>query len=227
MMNKISLAINAVLVIAVGVLYYFHFSGKKDEVVTDADLLANRDSISRNLTMVYVNIDSLLTNYEYVDDVEKQLEAKRNTMLSQISSKSSQLESTLGSKAEALQRKAQEFEAKAEGMSQAIQQIKMQQLQEEDQALQQQSMEAQQAIGQLKEELGAQLMQEEANLNEDVQQLITEYLEKYNKDHNYTFVLAKGTGAGVLLANDALDITSEILAGLNKEYEEKKKEEKK
>ena len=226
MMNKISLAINAVLVVAVGVLYYFHFSGKKDEVVTDADLLANRDSISRNLTMVYVNIDSLLTNYEYVDDVEKQLEAKRNTMLSQISSKSSQLESTLGSKAEALQRKAQEFEAKAEGMSQAIQQIKMQQLQE-DQALQQQSMEAQQAIGQLKEELGAQLMQEEANLNEDVQQLITEYLEKYNKDHNYTFVLAKGTGAGVLLANDALDITSEILSGLNKEYEEKKVQEKK
>ena len=108
MMNKISLAINAVLVVAVGVLYYFHFSGKKDEVVTDADLLANRDSISRNLTMVYVNIDSLLTNYEYVDDVEKQLEAKRNTMLSQISSKSSQLESTLGSKAEALQRKAQD-----------------------------------------------------------------------------------------------------------------------
>lgn len=226
-MNKISLAINAVLVVAVGVLYYFHFSGEKDEVVTDADLLANRDSISRNLTMVYVNIDSLLTNYEYVDDVEKQLEAKRNTMLSQISSKSSQLESTLGSKAEALQRKAQEFEAKAEGMSQAIQQIKMQQLQEEDQALQQQSMEAQQSIGQLKEELGAQLMQEEANLNEDVQQLITEYLEKYNKDHNYTFVLAKGTGAGVLLANDALDITSEILAGLNKEYEEKKVQEKK
>jgi outer membrane protein len=226
-MNKISLAINAVLVVAVGVLYYFHFSGKKDEVVTDAALLANRDSISRNLTMVYVNIDSLLTNYDYVDEVEKQLEAKRNDMVSAISKKSSQLESTLGSKAEALQRKAQEFEAKAEGMTPALQQIRMETLQKEDQALQQESMEAQQTIGQMKEDLGAQLMQEEAQLNEEVQQLITEYLEKYNKDHNYTFVLAKGTGAGVLLANDALDITSEILAGLNKEYEEKKKEEKK
>ncbi len=112
-------------------------------------------------------------------------------------------------------------------MSQAIQQIKMQQLQEEDQALQQESMEAQQAVMELKESLGAQLMQDEAALNDEVQQLITDYLEKYNKDHNYTFVLAKGTGAGVLLANDALDITSEILEGLNKEYEEKKKEEKK
>ena len=226
-MNKLSLGINAVLVIAVGVLYYFHFSGKKETTVTDAALLANRDSISRNLTMVYVNIDSLLTNYKYVEEVEKQLEGKKNTMLSEISKKSSQLENKLGSKAEALQRKAQEFEAKAEGMSQAIQQIKMQQLQEEDQALQQESMEAQQAVMELKETLGAQLMQEEADLNDEVQQLITDYLEKYNKDHNYTFVLAKGTGAGVLLANDALDITNDILDGLNKEYEEKKKEEKK
>ncbi len=226
-MNKLSLGINAVLVIAVGVLYYFHFSGKKETAVSDADLLASRDSISRNLTMVYVNIDSLLTNYKYVEEVEKQLELKKNTMVSEISKKSSQFENKLGSKAEALQRKAQEFEAKAEGMSQAIQQIKMQQLQEEDQALQQEGMEAQQAVMELKETLGAQLMQEEADLNDEVQQLITDYLEKYNKDHNYTFVLAKGTGAGVLLANDALDITSEILEGLNKEYEEKKKEEKK
>jgi outer membrane protein len=226
-MNKLSLGINAVLVIAVGVLYYFHFSGKKETTVTDADLLASRDSISRNLTMVYVNIDSLLTNYKYVEEVEKQLEAKKNTMLSQISSKSSQLESKLGAKAEALQRKAQDFEAKAEGMSPSLQQIRMQTLQEEDQALQQESMEAQQTIMELKETLGAQLMQEEADLNDEVQKQITDYLEKYNKDHNYTFIVAKGTGAGVLFAHDALDITNDILEGLNKEYEEKKKAEKK
>lgn len=226
-MNKLSLGINAVLVVAVGVLYYFHFSGKKETTVSDADLLASRDSISRNLTMVYVNIDSLLTNYKYVDEIEKQLEAKKNVMLSQISSKSSQLENKLGAKAEALQKKAQDFEAKAEGMSPTIQQIKMRALQEEDQELQQESMEAQQTIMELKETLGAQLMQQEAALNDEVQQKITDYLEKYNKDHNYTFILAKGTGAGVLLAHNALDITTEILAGLNKEYEEKKKAEKK
>lgn len=226
-MNKLSLGVNAVLVIAVGVLYYFQFSGKKETAVTDADLLASRDSISRNLTMVYVNIDSLLTNYKYVKEVEKQLEAKKNTMLSQISSKSSQFESKLGAKAEALQKKAQDFEAKAEGMSPSLQQIRMQTLQEEDQALQQESMEAQQAIMELKETLGAQLMQDEADLNDEVQKQITDYIEKYNKDHNYTFIVAKGTGAGVLFAHDALDITNDILDGLNKEYEEKKKEEKK
>ena len=226
-MNKLSLAINAVLVVAVGVLYYFHFSGKKDEVVTDVNLLANRDSVSRNLTMVYVNIDSLWEQYEYVDEINTQLEAKKNTMLSQISSKTSQLEGKLGAKNEAFQKKVQEFEAKAEGMSQAIQQIKMQQLQEEDHALQQESMEAQQAIMQLKETLGGQLMQDEAKLNADVQEIITAFLEKYNKEHNYTFILAKGTGGGVMLAHDALDITSEIVSLLNKEYEEKQKEEKK
>ena len=226
-MNKISLVINALLLAAVGVLYYFHFSGKKEEVVTDANLLASRDSVSRNLTMVYVNIDSLWEQYDYVDEINIQLEAKKNAMLSEISSKTSKLESRLGAKNEALQRKAQEFEAKAEGMSQAIQQIKMQQLQEEDQALQQEHMEAQQEVAQLKEQKGAELMQEEARLNADVQKIITEYLEKYNKEHNYTFILAKGTGGGIMLAHEALDVTSEIIDGLNKEYEEKKKEEKK
>lgn len=58
----------------------------------------------------------------------------------------------------------------------------MQQLQEEDQALQQESMEAQQAVMELKETLGAQLMQEkEADLNDEVQQLITDYLENITK----------------------------------------------
>ncbi len=226
-MNKISLAINAVLVLAVGMLYYFHFSGKKETTVTDANLLASRDSVSRNLTMAYVNIDTLWKNYDYVDEVNTELEAKKNTMLAQISSKTSQLEGKLGAKSEAFQKKVQDFESKAEGMAQGIQQIKMQQLQEENQALEQEHLEAQQQVAQMKEELGAQLMQEEAKLNEEVQKLIVAFLEKYNKEHNYTFVLAKGTGGGVMLAHDALNITSDILEGLNKEYEEKKKEEKK
>lgn len=226
-MNKLSLAINAVLLTAVGVLYYFHFSGKKEEVVTDANLLASRDSVSRNLTIVYVNIDSLWAQYKYVDEINTILEAKKNAMISQISSKTSQLESKLGTKSETFQKKVQDFESKAEGMSQAIQQIKMQQLQEENQALEQEHLEAQQSVAQLKEELGAQLMQEEAKLNGEVQEIITTYLGSYNKEHNYTFILAKGTGGGVMLAHDALDITSEIVGGLNKEYEEKKKEEKK
>lgn len=226
-MNKISLAINAVLVVAVGVLYYFHFAGKKDEPATAAALLASRDSISRNLTMVYVNIDTLLENYRYVDEIEKELEAKKNAMLAEISSRSSKLESKLSAKAEAFQRKAQDFEAKAEGMSQAIYQIKMEQLQKENMELQEEQYEAQQELMSLKEQRGAKLMQDEADLNDKVQKEITTYIEKYNKDHNYTFIVAKGTGAGVLFAHDALDITSDILAGLNKEYEERKKEEKK
>lgn len=226
-MNKFSLVLNGALVIAVGILYYFHFSGKKDNRGTGFEIHANRDSISRNITMVFVNADTLWEKYKYVDEIEKQLEAKKNTMLAQISSKSSQLESKLEAKAQALQKKAMDFESKAEGMSQAIQQIKMQQLQEEDQDLQKQHLEAQQSIMQLKEELGSKLMKEEAELNEAVNNAIIAYLEKYNKEHNYTYILAKGAGAGVLVANTALDITAEIVEGLNKEYEEKKKAEKK
>lgn len=226
-MNKISLSINAILIIAVGVLFYFHFSGKKGEVATDAALLANRDSISHNLTMVYVNVDTLFEKYNYVAEVNKDLDAKKNTMQAQISSKISQLENKLGAKNDAFQKKVQEFESKAEGMNQTIQQIKMQALQEEDQQLQQEQQEAQQQIMQLKEDLGNELMKLEAEHTTAIQKTINAYLEKYNKDHNYTFILSHGTGGGVLLANPALDVTSEVLSGLNKEYDELKKTEEK
>lgn len=226
-MNKISLAINAVLAVAVGVLFYFHFAGKKNTTSTDADLAASRDSVSRNVTMVYVNVDSLWANYKYVEEITNTLEGKKNSMLAELSSKTSNLENKLDAKAQAFQKKVQDFESKAEGMNQTLQQIRMQALQEENAELEQQHLEAQQQVMRLKEEMAAQLMQEEAKLNVEVEKIITAYLKKYNEEHNYTYILSKGTGGGVMLAHPALDITDEVVSGLNTEYEEKKKAEKK
>ncbi len=224
-MNKLSLVLNAILAIAVGVLFYFHFSGKKDEVVVDANLQANRDSVSHNITMVYINVDSLWRNYKLVEELNEDLETQRKKMVDDVTRKSGGLETNLKNKGAALQKKVQEFQAKAEQMSEAIAQIKMQQLEEENQQLQQEDAQAQQEVYQYKERLGAQLMQVENDHNMRIQNTIDAYLEKYNKDHNYSVILARGTSGGVMLAHPALDITPEIIAGLNKEYEESKKAE--
>lgn len=226
-MNKLSLALNAILAIAVGVLFYFHFSGKKDEVVTDANLQASRDSVSHNITMVCVNVDSLWRNFKLVEELNKDLEDQRKKMVDEVTRKSSGLEASLKRKGAELQKKVQEFQAKAEQMSEAIAQIKMQNLEEENQQLQQEDAEAQQEIYLFKEKKGAELMKVENDHNMTIQNTIDAYLEKYNKDHNYSVILARGTSGGVMLAHPALDITPEIIAGLNKEYEESKKAEEK
>jgi outer membrane protein len=50
---------------------------------------------------------------------------------------------------------------------------------------------------------------------------LSSYLKEYNKGKNYTFILGYQKGGGILFANDSLDITREVLDGLNKEFESK------
>ena len=49
----------------------------------------------------------------------------------------------------------------------------------------------------------------------------TAYIDGFHfaLDRNYEFILGYQKGGGILLANDSLDITQQILEGLNKKYE--------
>ncbi|RYF71127.1 MAG: hypothetical protein EOO39_14520, partial [Cytophagaceae bacterium] len=71
-MKNASLAINVVLAIAVAVLYYLHFKEHK----SDADVKAT-PKLVEGRKLVYVNIDSLATNYDYFKDTRKVLESKQ------------------------------------------------------------------------------------------------------------------------------------------------------
>ena len=52
---------------------------------------------------------------------------------------------------------------------------------------------------------------------------MNDYIKEYGKKHGYTFIIG-ATGAGNLVyANEARNITKEILKGLNEEYNKDKK----
>ena len=54
---------------------------------------------------------------------------------------------------------------------------------------------------------------------------LKDYIKEYNKSGNYNYVLAYSEGplSPVLLANESLDITKDILEGINAQYRAKKK----
>ena len=53
---------------------------------------------------------------------------------------------------------------------------------------------------------------------------IKTYLDKYNAEKQYAMILTNTGGAPVIAADAALDITEDVLAGLNEEYIKTKNE---
>jgi outer membrane protein len=151
--------------------------------------------------IVFVNSDSLLTNYQFYKDAQKEFE-----------NKGYRLQVDLGQKERALQAELQAIQQRAEAMTQA-------QLQAADMTLKKKGAELQQYSQQKQAELG----QEQAKKNEELYNNIREYIAKVNKENKYEFVLGYSkVGGGILFADASVDVTQKLVDGLNKEYAAKK-----
>ena len=193
-MKNASLVLNIVLAIAVAILYYLHF---KDRQPAEAGV--KNPAEVKGKANVYVNVDSLLTKYEFFKDTQKVLESKKF-----------QLENELATKGRNLQNKAAFFQQKAPTMT-------MEQGRATEAALQKE----QQEIIQYRERAAQGLGLEEQKKNEELYNKIYEYLKKYNAQNKYEFVLGYTKGGGILCADTDNDVTRKVLDGLNQEYKDK------
>ncbi|MCF2489638.1 OmpH family outer membrane protein [Dyadobacter sp. CY347] len=192
MNNNTSLIWNIVLSLAVAVLFFLHFSGKPSG---DAGVAADGGVVAGRKT-VYVQVDSLLKNYEFFKDTRKELE-----------NKNFQLENELNTKGRSLQNEVQFFQQRAQTMTP-----------EQARSTEAQLMKKQQDLVAYRDQSAQALGQEEAKKNEELYKNIRSYIEKYNKENGFEYVLGYSLGGGILFANPSLDVTQKILDGLNKEY---------
>ena len=193
MKNNISIVLNVVLLIAVVVLYILHFS---NSATTEESGLEHGQIDPGNFSIAYVNSDSLLKNYDFFKDLEKQLIAKRD-----------KLNSEYQNRAEGLQKEIANFQSTAGNMT--ISQAR---------AVEEDLRKKQQNLMMYQEQLGQQLMGEEAKMNADLYGKVSDYLRDYGLNKNLQLVLTYTKGSGVLYANDSLDITDQIIVGLNEKY---------
>jgi outer membrane protein len=70
-MKNLSLILNAVLLVAVAVLFYLHFSSASPKKVSGSETATTGD-----LTVAFINADSLIDQYAFIDDRKVILEAK-------------------------------------------------------------------------------------------------------------------------------------------------------
>ncbi|MDP5139231.1 MAG: OmpH family outer membrane protein, partial [Spirosomaceae bacterium] len=168
----------------------------KGEETTSASTTATASRI------VYVNTDTLLTNYDYYKDVVKEFENKRFAAENELQRRSKSFQNEVA----LFQRQVQ-----AGGMSQEQGQTKQQQL-----ALKEQD------IMMYRDNTSSALAEEQAGRTDELISNIQDYLKKYNEDDRYDMVIGYSKGGGVLYAKEKMDITAEVLKGLNEEYASKK-----
>lgn len=194
-MKNLSIVLNVVLLIAVGVLYFLHFSKSETVAVSGSDETARTEQLG-SLPIAYVNSDSLLSKYEYFKDKAEELEAKRV-----------KLEAEFNNRAQGLQGEITTLQRTAQNMTMA-----------QAKAAEENLMKKQQNLMQYQQSLQQELIREETKVNNELYDKVSNYLQDFGKQNNFQLVLTYTKGSGVLYADDSLNITNQVINGLNDEY---------
>ena len=193
-MKNLSHILTYVLLLAVAVLYYLHFtSNQSTSSDTDEAQIATNNAAG---TIAYINFDSLLTKYDFYKDKVQVLEAKKK-----------KLETDLQNRASGLEREFNNFQKNAPNMTIAQGRAKEEELLQKRQNLLNQQ-----------QNLTIELQRDEALVNGELYDNVTELLSKIGLEKDLQVVLTYTRGSGVLYANDSLNITEEVLARLNSSY---------
>jgi outer membrane protein len=193
-MKNLSLTLNIVLLVAVGVLYYLHFSKP------DASSTENQDNPSdlADLKLAYIISDSVLKHYDYLKVNREQLE-----------SKAKKLEQEYRNRAQGLQTEISNYQQNAGNLTMA-----------QARAVEEDLTKKQQNLRMYEQSLSQEIMNEEAKLNKDLYDRITDFLKKYGHEKGLQVVLKYDPNSDVLFGVETLDITQDVIAGLNESYKQ-------
>lgn len=200
-MKKLPLILSIVAVVATVVLYIIVLCGKggKAESVS----MVSEDGKVISTSIVYVNVDSLIRSYDMYYDLQKEFETKAKKKDADFTSRTKKLE-----------REVRDFQEKIEkGL---VTRSQAQQMQE---GLAQKEQE----LLQLRQQLQAELAEEEAVMLRNIQDNIQKYILEYNASKNYTLILSNTAGSVLLYGDPGLNVTAEVLEGLNASYVKNRK----
>lgn len=160
---------------------------------------ATKVDLAPSGSIVYVQLDSLVNQYDMFNDLKSELEAKIATIQNDLAKQGRDLENS-----------AKDFENKVKKglLTQSQAELQNRQLVERDQTLQNLSRQKQ-----------IEIQEEQDVLYRKVMDAIQTYLQSYNETHNYALILSTSAASNtVMIGNPSLDITSDVLNGLNEEY---------
>ena len=194
--NKVLTILNIVMLVGLIVLYFIVLKPSNKSQSEDTGL--QQKLATGNISIAYVNSDSLLVHYDLVKSMRSSLETE-----------SAGLEAELKRKQAAFDKDAAYFQ----------EQVNKKTISEESaQDIYSQLMAEQQKLYELREKYSNQIAEQEYKHNLVLIDSLNNFLGRYNKKMNFDYILSYSRGGNILVANDSLDITSSVMKLINSEY---------
>lgn len=188
---------NGLLVMATVLM--FAQCSDNNNAATSAVAPAGGAAGSSNMKIAYVEIDSLLTKYNFWNDLNEVMIQKEEN-----------IRTTLNEKAKKLDADAKEFQRKYENNGFAS----PERAQQEYQRIQKQQQDLQVLQQKLSDELASENQKNSLQLRDS----INSFLKIYNQTKGYDLIISNTGFDNLLYANPAYNITQEIIDGLNARY---------
>ena len=171
-------------------------------VETTAAATATEATAVCSIRIAYVDYDSLLLKFEFAQEMQKEIIRKEMS-----------INNIIEKERKALQEEAAAFETKVQNNVFATQ--------ERAQAEYEKIMKKDQELLQRSQAMIAEFEKESIAKSNEVTQNIIDYINEYNSSAKFDFILTK-MGGNMLYANEALDITNDVVKGLNAKHSVKK-----
>ena len=190
----------AIILSAVATLAGLTLTGCNNTATTAAPE-AKSDSTAVAGSIVFFNIDKIIEKYDMANDLRSVVETKVSGIQAEIDRRGNKL-----------QKDVNDFQNKIEKglLTRSVAEVQQQKLQQQQNDYQQYAMRKQQEMAE----------EQQVMLNQ-IMNAISEYVQEYNAEKQYALILTTSGDilpAPVVTGNPALDVTDEILTGLNAAY---------
>jgi len=200
-MKNFSLVLNMVLLAAVIFLYAKVFRSSINETTITKDIV--RENIGENTArsgIAFVELDSLNEKILYIKNRRKELEAEQKI-----------IENEWQNGYKGLENRKNEFLKRGNSITQ-----------QEAEKFQGELMQQQQQVDAKKQNSSQNLSEKSYKLMDDIQKKLKDFLNDYNKNKKYQYILTTGTGLDYMLYKDStFNITDDVIIGMNKKMDGK------
>jgi len=204
-MKNISFVINAILIIAVGILYYLHFNSNKTSTPSASksfkEAKKNRND-SNAVRIAYVDLDSLNEKISFINTSRKALESEQSSIELEWENAYRNLENQKNN-----------FLKKGDKITQS-----------EAEEFQAMLYKQQQEVDTKKQNATQKLNEKSYKIMGDIQMKLKDFLAEFNQNNLYTYIFTTGNGLDYMVYKDeAYNITNEVIDGMNEKMKSEAK----
>jgi len=194
-MKKISIIAGVVALMA------FAVSCNQNQAAAPEAAAASEDSTAVAGSIVFFNMDKVMEGYDMANDLNSVFETKTSGIQAEIDRRGKKLEKDMT-----------DFQNKVDKglLTTSVAQAQYQKIQQQQQDYQQYVVRKQQ-----------EMAEEQQVMMNQIANAISEFVQEYNAEHQYALILATAgpiLSTPVVTGDPKLDITEDLLAGLNAAY---------